>query len=65
LSGPSARVGGKALDRNEGVGVVVAEDPAAGESVLVELASGVVLAQPRQVAGEVVGCAQGVGIVIP
>lgn len=53
------------VGRAEGVGVVVAQDPAAaGEGVLVEGTSLLVLAQPGQVDTEVVGRAEGVGVVV-
>ncbi len=45
--------------------MVLAEDPAtAGEGVLVEGAGPLVLTQPAQVDGEVVGRAEGVGVVL-
>ena len=47
------QVDGEVAGRGEGVGVVVAEDPAAaGEGVLVEVAGLLVLAQLTQVGGE-------------
>ena len=43
--------------------VVVAEYPAVGQGVLVQLAGRLMLTEVRQVSGEVVGCGQGVGVV--
>ena len=61
----AARSVARLLGRAEGVGVVVAEDPAAaGEGVLVEGAGLLVLTQRAQVDGEVVGRAEGVGVVV-
>jgi hypothetical protein len=60
-----AQVGGEIARRGQGVGVVVAEHPAAaGHRVLVQLAGCLILAQVPQVKGEVVRRGQGVGVVV-
>ena len=51
--------------RDQGVGVVLAQDPAAsGQGVLVQVAGGLLLTQLLQVSGEVAGRDQGVGVVV-
>ena len=49
----------------QGLGVVVAQDPApAVQGVLVQVAGGLRLAEPVQVGGEVIGGGQGAGVVL-
>ena len=60
-----AQVGGEVVGRGEGVGVVVAQHPAApGQGVLVECAGLLILAQRAQIGGEVVGRGEGVGMIV-
>jgi hypothetical protein len=67
LSGsPSAaQVGCKVVGRDEGVGMVVTQHPAApGQGVLVECAGPLILAQLAQVNREPAHCGEGIWVVV-
>lgn len=60
-----ARAGSEVVGGDQGVGVVVTEDPAhGGEGVLAELASLLIVPQLPQVEAEVADRLQGVGVVV-
>ena len=57
---------GEVIGGCQGIGVVGAQDPAvAVQGVLVQVASGLDLAQLAQADGQIVGGVQGVGVVLP
>src|SRR3974377_96648 len=63
--GQGAQVGGQVFRGGQGVGVVLAQDPAAAvQGVLAQVAGGLQVAQRPQVGGQVFRGGQGVGVVL-